>query len=80
MSEATNTDNSKEQISISKEDEVSETFSPRAINASTETEEQPAAYNLEPTTEKMEVHHHPKADRKNFKYSSAIIRYINNIY
>jgi hypothetical protein len=67
MSEATNTDNSKEQISISKEDEVSETFSPRAINASTETEEQPAAYNLEPTTEKMEVHHHPHVEKKNFK-------------
>ena len=31
-------------------------------------------------TEKMEVHHHPEADSKNFKDFSAIIRYINNIY
>ena len=57
-------ENSQEQITNSTEEIANSTISQQEI---IEQIEQPTTYNLPPTTENMEVHHHPQVEKKNFK-------------
>ena len=57
-------ENSQEQITNSTEEIANSTISQQEI---IEQIEQPTTYNLPPTTENMEVHHHPHVEKKNFK-------------
>ena len=57
-------ENSQEQITNSTEEIANSTISQQEI---IEQIEQPTTYNLPPTTENMEVHHHPQVEKKNLK-------------
>ena len=65
MSEDQNIFEKKFEKENPKSEEVNETISPPETTEQTET--QPEAQNTKIETENMEVHHHPKVEKKNFK-------------
>ena len=65
MSEDQNIFEKKFEKENPKSEEVNETISPPETTEQTET--QPETQNTKLETENMEVHHHPKVEKKNFK-------------